>query len=758
MAEEGGGNNNSNQQNQQAADLLKRLREQESAEQRVLSLLEQIERQKKLNLDLEVKEYELGERKLEQEQKEIDLLHKKLSLDAENNKGLEEYLKTLATVNKFKEAGKEIDQKVLDQLKDQHKALDEGTKKQLKEIETKQRSIIVTQRVRAAYQSVSKAYAANIETLSELTGVNMNHLKSMKAIGKESFNRARGLDDINKTMALQTGYTQSLQKQMGLLYRDSSRTGLLYKEQAEILAGLSNEYKDFNALTTDAQEATFDLARKFKVQGVEGAQFAKVLHLLNRGLGITGTQGLKAAASFEKIAMKTGRPLTAILKDFEELGPQIARFGNQATDVFERLQVQARQLGMESKKIFEIGELFDTFESSADAAGRLNAQFGTQLESVNLMAMDHAERFATVRGEFNRMGLAVDKFDRRNLQMLASIMKVDEATARQMFGDPMQMRRVQREMAINEERQKGFLTAQKRMQVAYEKFYMSVEPLLVKIMDFFGDMAESFDDFFSSSVGRAMSSVVLLAGKFYLLLTPVRLVWKAMKFVWSGLSAMFEPVAKIGQSVSSAISKIGQGLARLARPLAFLAKPLRFLLKGFGSLFFLAKDLIGSTGLISDDNAWLGKGTFMDMSQEASQARLAGGAAGAGVGAAAGAGFAGVGAGVGALWGYGIGRKVPEMTGAVNDFTAGPIVHAAGVKGRADDLRITDAEGRLLQLGTFGENRQGRGRETSGGSNQMGPITVKELTLPITLQLEGTQLDFIERAVDIVLDPMVVRG
>ena len=747
MAEEGGGNNNSNQQNQQAADLLRRLREQESAEQRVLSLLEQIERQKKLNLDLEVKEYELGEKKLEQEQKEIDLLHKKLSLDAENNKGLEEYLKTLATVNKFKEAGKEIDQKVLDQLKDQHKALDESTKKQLKEIETKQRSIVVTQRVRAAYQSVSKAYAANIETLSELTGVNMNHLKSMKAIGKESFNRARGLDDINKMMALQTGYTHSLQKQMGLLYRDSSRTGLLYKEQAEILVGLSNEYKDFNALTTDAQEATFDLARKFKVQGVEGAQFGKVLNLLNRGLGITGTQGLKAAASFEKIAMKTGRPLTAILKDFEELGPQIARFGNQATDVFERLQVQARQLGMESKKIFEIGELFDTFESSADAAGRLNAQFGTQLESVNLMAMDHADRFKTLRGEFDRMGLVVGDFNKRQVQMLASIMKVDEATARQMFGDPMQMRRVQREMAINEERQKGFLTAQKRMQVAYEKFYMSVEPMLVKIMGFFGDMADGLDDFLSGPIGRAISSVVVLAGKFYLLLTPIRLVWKAMKFMGSTMAAFSEKIANFGSKVKSFFAPVGKLFGFIGKGISKFLGPL-----------LLVKDLIGSTGLIADDNALLGKGTFMDMSQDASQARLAAGATGAAIAGTAGASAFGVGAIPAAMFGYSVGREIPEMSGAVNDFTAGPIVHAAGVKGRADDLRITDAEGRLLQLGTFGENRQGRGRETSGGSNQMGPITVKELTLPITLQLEGTQLDFIERAVDIVLDPMVVRG
>ena len=244
--------------------------------------------------------------------------------------------------------------------------------------------------------------------------------------------------------------------------------------------------------------------------------------------------------------MKTGRPLTAILKDFEELGPQIARFGNQATDVFDRLQVQARQLGMESKKIFEIGELFDTFESSADAAGRLNAQFGTQLESVNLMAMDHADRFKTLRGEFDRMGLVVGDFNKRQVQMLASIMKVDEATARQMFGDPMQMRRVQREMAVNEARQKGFLTAQKRMQVAYEKFYMSVEPMLVKIMEFFGDMADTLDDVLSSSIGRAISSVLVLTGKFYLLVQPVRLVWKAMKHIGGAAAALSEKMANFG--------------------------------------------------------------------------------------------------------------------------------------------------------------------------------------------------------------------
>ena len=299
---------------------------------------------------------------------------------------------------------------------------------------------------------------------------------------------------------------------------------------------------------------TFDLARKFKVQGVEGALFGQTLDKINRGLGITGTAGLKAAASFEKIAMRTGRPLGAVLKDFNELEPQLARFGSHGVKVFTRLQEEARKLGMESKQIFDVAELFDTFESAAEAAGKLNAQFGTQFESVNMMHMDHADRFQALRAEFDRTGVVVANMGKRQLQMVGDILKVDPETAKRMFGDPMELRRIQKETAINQERQKGFLTAQKRMQVAYEKFYMTVEPLLVKLMDFFGTIAEYVDDIFSHKIGRAIGSVVVFTGILWKFTAPLKWIWKGLKGIGNIIKPLGTAMAWVGSKIGAVAS------------------------------------------------------------------------------------------------------------------------------------------------------------------------------------------------------------
>ena len=79
--------------------------------------------------------------------------------------------------------------------------------------------------------------------------------------------------------------------------------------------------------------------------------------------------------------------------------------------MFEKLSKEARKLGISVKDAFDISEKFDTFEGAADLAGKLNAQIGLQLNSVELMTAsrrpteDYAPRVYDKGKNFDEMSV-----------------------------------------------------------------------------------------------------------------------------------------------------------------------------------------------------------------------------------------------------------------------------------------------------------------------------------------------------------------
>jgi hypothetical protein len=179
------------------------------------------------------------------------------------------------------------------------------------------------------------------------------------------------------------------------------------------------------------------LSGKFKQLGMEGDQFAEVLDKMAFAYGFMGSKAEAGMNRLEEIANKTGRSVSRVGKDLIELGPDLARFGDQGIKVFEKLSMKARQLGLGVKQAFDVSELFDTFESAANVAGRLNAQLGLQLNSVKLMKANSDERLDILRQEFKLKGLDFKTSGRRQKQMIASILGVDVETAGRLLGNEM---------------------------------------------------------------------------------------------------------------------------------------------------------------------------------------------------------------------------------------------------------------------------------------------------------------------------------
>jgi len=480
---------------------------------------------------------------------------------------------------------------------------------------------------------------------------------------------AATIEETNVALAKQTGFATALQQDVIDLASSHDGLYLSVSESREVVGALSTGFKMYNAQNKQTRREVNDLAGRFQVLGVDASATAAVIDQLNEGFGLTTAGAIAAAAELENLAIRTGMPLSSVVSDFQDLAPQMARFGSDGTRVFSRLSEQARTLGLTTRQAFDLSELFDTFESSADVAGKLNAQLGLQLNSVELMAASSEDRLKILRAEFDMEGMRFDQMSRRQRQMVAEILQTDVMTAERLLGDPMELRKFQKEQENNAERVKAFTTAMDKFRAVSEQLFINLEPLLTGVMSLFSGIAEFFNDVMSLPFFGAVIS-----------------------FGGAALAVLIK--------LKGAATVLGTTLTSLATKLAPVL-----------SIVLAIKDILGAFGY----------GTGGDpKAQKSSVFKLIGGLVGAGIGLALSGGNP-----LGAAAGYALGRTAvgaiavdDAISGpggiayAVRPVTssvqAGPVVSQAGrptmVGGPRDTVQVSRSGGALDEMGTKLDN------------------------------------------------------
>ena len=494
---------------------------------------------------------------------------------------------------------------------------------------------------------------------------------------------AATIEETNVALAKQTGFATALQQDVIDLASSHEGLYLTMSESAEIVGALSTGFKMYNAQNKQTRKEVNDLAGRFKVLGVDANAFASVLDQLNEGFGLTGAGAIAAAAELENLAIRTGSPLASVVNDFQDLGPQMSRFGSDGVRVFSRLSEQARTLGLTTRQAFDFSELFDTFESSADVAGKLNAQLGLQLNSVELMAASSEDRLSILRAEFDMEGMRFDQMSRRQRQMVAEILQTDVLSAERLLGDPMELRKFQREQENNAERVQKFTTSMDKFRAVAEQLFINLSPLLMGIMGVVNKIAEGINFITSGPLGKVVSSFLVLG---------------------SIVLKLGSSIGKMFGYITSFVSKFPM----LTKFLGFVGTVAKRLIVPF----LLAKDVLQSLGLFVDNKE----------EQAAAQARLAGGLGGAGVGAIAGGGIGSLPA---AFIGYGVGR---EVTNFANDkVQTGPAIISSPqgtTRLAAGDTIVASRDGSELSQLVKGVNELIRVTKESRGGGQEAVLNV----------------------------------
>ena len=216
--------------------------------------------------------------------------------------------------------------------------------------------------------------------------------------------------------------------------RELRSFGITSEATAGAIQSLGTGMSDFTRMDKFSREELTKTVLKFTTLGVSVEDTTKLLEMGTKTLGMSNEQALTLQANLVKTAKGIGIAPGQMVQGFASAAPRLAAHGNAMEKVFEGLALQSKNTGASIDELLGVAAGFDTFESAAQKTSQLNAMFGTQLNSVELLNASEEERIQIMQASLAASGKSIDTMGRFEIKSLAQILGVDDGAVRRMFG------------------------------------------------------------------------------------------------------------------------------------------------------------------------------------------------------------------------------------------------------------------------------------------------------------------------------------
>ena len=178
-----------------------------------------------------------------------------------------------------------------------------------------------------------------------------------------------------------------------------------------------------------------------------GVELSEILGIGGQEAGKLSLQFQKAGESTEDLnemfnygagqAKKWGIPVNKTLKDMAKAPEVMLRFGLSNKKAFGEATAKANSYGLSIKEVNQaFGKAMDTFDNTAVASAKLNAIFGTHINSMKLMMeTDPTKRMVMLREELEKQGKSWNQLSVFEKNAITSTMGVNEEQAALILSD-----------------------------------------------------------------------------------------------------------------------------------------------------------------------------------------------------------------------------------------------------------------------------------------------------------------------------------
>jgi len=390
--------------------------------------------------------------------KKIGTSNKLLNLLAKGNSNVEKNLKKLASTHKdingkVKEGNKFIEQqkKLVRDLREQYKLgkiTDIEKKSRTEDInEAIRESIKQIRELRSGQEKLDSATKTVAKTLAndmlsaldhladtaifaviDLTVLSLEKMKdgflkiydllerTTKAVG--TFNLSMGATTSGLDATRQKAW--ELEGQMRALTGGGLGIGLeMFAETSHALGFIGGDFDEIAKKSTIAGRAL----------GIGGAAAGE----LSRAFSQMGDTSKDTYSNFVKIsdaANDAGVSVADFGKEIVSSKGFMTSFGKSGQKVFLNMAAYAKKLGVSIASMAKFTDMTDTFSSSAEAAAKMNAVFGTTINSLQMMLeQDPSKRLEMVRKQFKQQGKSWETMSRQEKLFFSQTMQLTEEEA-----------------------------------------------------------------------------------------------------------------------------------------------------------------------------------------------------------------------------------------------------------------------------------------------------------------------------------------
>ena len=355
------------------------------------------------------------------------------------------------------------------------------------------------------------------------------------ALVQVTLKMAFAADKASAAFAKQTGAGQILRNEIYRVGTNYRNLGLSAELAGEASAGLYKNYPGFMKLSESKREASIKLAASLGKLGVAYEDQGAILTHYTKVHGMANESVQSMMKTMALSARGLQMSMADYTKGFVEANKSLAVYGREAPKIYQKIAAAAQTAGSSTSRLLDIASKFDTFESSAETAGKLNAILGTQFSAMDMLATTEEERIENLIRTMQAQGVVFKDLDRYTQKAIAATLGIEDLSeAQRILGMDMgQYQNMLRKAAAEAKKHQEFANRLKEAMDIMEKMKnvllnlaITFEPLIENA----AWAAQALLDLSQSFKGLPMKIAGVLLG--------ISMFWKIIKLLVPGVALL----------------------------------------------------------------------------------------------------------------------------------------------------------------------------------------------------------------------------
>jgi hypothetical protein len=371
------------------------------------------------------------------------------------------------------------------------------------------------------------------------------------------------LDKVAANFAAATGAGRGFTGVIQDAQANSRGLGVTLEESGKATQALFEGFIGFTNASKGTQTALAETTAQLGKFGVDGQSAVNLLNFFSANLGKSTEESAALTKQLAMMGPRIGISTAKITRDFQAALPTLAVYGDKSIDVFQGLAGAARMAGIETSKLLDLANKFDTFAGSAETAGKLNAILGTQISAMEMLNMKEDERIESLIRSVQATGVAfkdLGRFEQKAIAAAAGISDLSEA--QRIFGMSLSaFRQQQVEMDKSAKVQEEFNKALEAMIPLKEKFMALFSRFVPVVTPFLEGMhavldagADFLNTFEKETLRNIGAGIMFVTGAFVVFKTVT-----AVAGIMSSLSAGMSALSATAPAAGAGMQAAGQG-------------------------------------------------------------------------------------------------------------------------------------------------------------------------------------------------------